>query len=283
MTPLARVIAAGLVLVSAAGATAEETAQRPGTQKPPAKPAPPSPTHPRQRIPAKKPTPSGPRIFVHVNGGYQATTTDFRSTVPFRLTTDATEEAQLEAGYKVAAGPMLDVRGGARLHRRLGAAIAITRFTETGSANVRARLPHPFFLQRLRDVIGDPGDFRREELGIHPQATYMVPVTRRIVATVFGGPSFFNARQDLVERVQYSEEYPYDTATFTGVVKKRDTDSAVGFNVGMDVAYFFAKNVGAGGVVRFSRASMRVEPGAGQTQRADAGGLHLGAGIRFAF
>jgi len=262
VTRHAGLLAAALVVLTAAAAAAEE--QRPAP-----------------RVAAT--TPSRPRVFVNVNGGYQATSTDFRSTVPFRLTTDPTEEAQVETGYGIAAGPVFDVRGGALLYRRLGAAVAVTKFTETGGADVRARVPHPFVFERPREVTGDPSGFRREELGIHMQATYTVPVTRRIVATMFGGPSFFNLQQDLVERVQYSEAYPYDTATFTGVEQRRAKDSGIGFNAGMDVAYFFAKQVGVGGVVRFSRASMNLDAAPGQSQRIDAGGLHLGGGIRFAF
>lgn len=258
MTPFLRGLTVVLVLLPLAAASAEEQTRQPTP-------------------------PSGPRIFVQLNGGYQPTTTDFRSTVPFRLTTDPTEEAQFESGYDVAAGPMVDVRGGVRLYQRLGAAVAVNRFVETGGASVRARLPHPFFFERPREISGNPDGFRREELGVHVQATYTVEVTRRISATLFGGPSFFDVRQDLVDRVEYSEEYPFDTATFTGIVKKRDSDSAVGFNVGMDVGYFFAKNIGVGGVIRFSRASVDVEPTAGRNQRVDAGGLHVGAGVRFAF
>ena len=277
MTPLAGAIAIASVLALPAASTG--TAQRPAPQKPPSKPAQPSPIKPR--VAPKKP--SEPRLFIHVNGGVQATTTDFRTTVPFRLFTDPTEEAQFEAGYGIEAGPLVDVRGGALIHRRLGVAVGMTRFTETGGATVRARLPHPFFLDRPREISGDTGGFRREELAIHFQATYAIPVRRRIVATMFGGPSVFNVRQDLVERVQFSEEYPYDTATFTGAPKRRGKDARIGFNVGMDIAHFFTRHVGVGGVVRFSRASMQMDIAEGRTQNVDAGGLHLGGGVRLAF
>jgi hypothetical protein len=60
--------------------------------------------------------------------------------------------------------------------------------------------------------------------------------------------------QTLVIDVNYTQAYPYDIATFEGVDSRRVTGSAAGFNVGADLSWLFTRNVGAGVLVRLTRA-----------------------------
>lgn len=222
----------------------------------------------------------GTRGFFGVDGGYQAATTDFRDQVEFTL---HAEDSEIDASYEVAPGPLVDVRGGLRLWRGLAVGVAVTRYSEAGTASVTAGLPHPFFFRTHRQVSGEDATFRREEIGAHLQVAWIAPVGDRLTVTVFGGPSHFTVRQDMVERVEFSESYPYDTATFTGLRKKRAKDSAVGFNAGLDVGYFFSRYVGLGGLVRFSRATVGLTAIDDDTVSIDTGGLHATGGLRFRF
>ena len=99
---------------------------------------------------------------------------------------------------------------------------------------------------------------------------------------MFGGPSFFSVKQDIVNDFEISETYPYDTATFTRAIAASQSESAVGVNVGGDVAYFFTPNVGVGGTAQSSGATVEMTVPSG-TADVKAGGLQVGGGLRLRF
>jgi hypothetical protein len=85
-----------------------------------------------------------------------------------------------------------------------------------------------------------------------------------------------------VTDVSISSTYPYDAATFVGVDSRRISGTATGFNAGADVRWMFTRNIGVGGLVRFTRAKVDLEID-GRTVQVDAGGAQAGAGLRLAF
>ena len=97
------------------------------------------------------------------------------------------------------------------------------------------------------------------------------------------GPSWFNVNQDLVTDVAYTELYPYDAAAFSSATVSRATKSKVGYNVSADVGLRLSRNVGVGGIVRFSRASLDLVAANATTAKVDAGGLQVGGGLRVFF
>ena len=64
------------------------------------------------------------RGFVTINGGYQATSTDFTDNVVFTL---FVEEGDFDAGYGV--DPVFDVSGGVRVWRNLAIGVGVSRFS----------------------------------------------------------------------------------------------------------------------------------------------------------
>jgi|RhiMethySRZTD1v2_1073278.scaffolds.fasta_scaffold507100_1 opacity protein-like surface antigen len=220
------------------------------------------------------------RGFVSINGGYQASSTDFRDSVVF---TEFVEQGSVDSSYTVKSGPQLDISGGARVWRSLGIGVGVTRFSKSGAVSVAGKIPHPFFFNQARSVEGEAGGLTREELAVHIQAMAIVPGGERLSLAVFAGPSFFDVKQAIVQRLQYSQQYPYDTATFSGVETDTPSESTIGFNAGADVGYFFSRNVGIGGVIRFTRASVDFTSIDGQTVSVDAGGVQAGAGLRLRF
>ena len=220
-----------------------------------------------------------PRGFVSINGGYQASTTEFDDSFTFSL---HQETGTTRVTYPVEAGAIFDAAGGVRLWRGLGAGLAVSRFVRDGSAATATSLPHPFFLQQHRSLDGDATGIRREETGIHLQAQYGVPLSRRLYLTLMAGPSLLRVDQALVIDVNYTEAYPYDEATFSGADSSGRDGSAVGFNLGADVRWMFTPAIGAGGFVRFTRGQVDLETGE-RTITVDAGGAQAGAGVRFVF
>jgi hypothetical protein len=47
--------------------------------------------------------------------------------------------------------------------------------------------------------------------------------------------------------------------------------------------WFFSKNVGVGGLVRFSRATIDLDAPENRTVSVDAGGVYAGGGVRVIF
>jgi len=221
-----------------------------------------------------------PRGFISANGGYRATSTDFADSI---VITRYVEQGSIDASYLVDKGPQLDIAGGARLWRSLGGGVAVTRFSKSGPAGVIARIPHPFFFNQLRSVEGEAEGLTHEELGVHLQVMAMLPVGQRLSVVVFGGPSLFRITRGLIDDVQYDDQYPYDSATFTAAGTSNTSATKLGFHAGADVGYFFARNVGVGGVIRFSGATMNLDTSDGNTVAVDAGGFQAGAGLRLRF
>jgi hypothetical protein len=220
------------------------------------------------------------RVHVSINGGYQATSNDFSDRFEF--------ERNLETGttsveYPVKGGFVFDAGGGVRLWRNLGAGVSVSYFTREDSAATTSSVPHPFFFNQPREVTGDATGVKRTETAAHVQATYLIATGGRLRVVLSGGPSFFNVEQDLVNDIVVTETYPYDTAAFGSATTTTAKGSAVAFNVGADVMWMFGKTVGAGGLIRFSKASIDLDAPDNRTVSVDAGGFFAGGGLRVVF
>ena len=220
-----------------------------------------------------------PRFAIAVNGGYQPSTTSFADRFTFDLNR---ETASVDTSYPVEAGALFDVGVSLRFWKRLAVGGAVSRFSADGVVQVEASLPHPLFFQRNRAVSGESGGVTREETAVHIQAQYYLPPIGPVLVLVSGGPSLLDVKQSIATDVNYTEEYPYDTATFVGADSRRVTGTATGFNVGADIRWMFSKHLGVGGLVRFTRAKVDLALDS-RTIRVDAGGTQVGVGARLAF
>jgi hypothetical protein len=191
---------------------------------------------------------------------------------------DFGEAAVVNTTYKPRVAPGLEVAGGVRVWRHLAVGLAVSRVTKTSGGAVDAQVPHPFFFGRPRSVSGDASGLHRDETAIHLQAR-LLPSTARWQATLIGGPSWINVRQDLVDDVTVTQSYPFDTATFSGVAKQRVSKSHLGFNAGVDATYWMKPRVGIGVAALFARARVPLTSSA----TTDAGGMHVTAGLRLGF
>ena len=130
----------------------------------------------------------------------------------------------------------------------------------------------------------DGADFRENgETAVHLQARAVVPVGTRLQMMLFGGPSFFQVKQDVVTEIVYADTYPYDTASFGGAQTTAAKESNIGFNVGGDVAFFFTRQLGVGFSTQFSGVNVDVPRVDGGTTPVKAGGLQAGGGLRLRF
>lgn len=258
-------------------------AQAPTPKTPPGPPPQSPPRTPPRTPPRVAPRPTGPaqpRFTLSISGGYQPTTTSFDDR--FTFTRDQ-ETGRTDTAHDVGAGPVFDGGFGARLWRGLGVGVAVSRFTVDGVVSATSSIPHPFFLNRHRDVSGEAGGMRRQETGVHVQAQYTAPVGKRLQVTLMGGATSFRVSQTVVIDVNYTEAYPYDAATFAGVDSTRKTGTAIGFNAGADIRWMLSKHVGAGGLVRVARGTAQIDAAENRIISVDVGGVQAGGGIRLVF
>ena len=220
------------------------------------------------------------RVFIHANGGLQTTSTDFADNIVF---TEFVEDGDLDASYGIDSGAIIDIGGGVRLPANLGVGIGFSRFDTSHDASVDARIPHPFFFDRHRTIAGSAPGLTRTEAAVHLQLHWFAPVPDQMELSVFGGPSFFNVTQGLVTAVGFSQSYPFDEASFTEASTGEQSESAVGYNIGADVGYFFSRHVGVGVLVRFSGASVDLLSQDEGRISIDLGGLHAGGGLKLRF
>ena len=220
------------------------------------------------------------RVFVSLSGGLEIASTTFTENPPFRL---FVEDSDFLAHYSRDGDWGFDVTVGTRVWRNVAIGVGVSIFDVGSDATVTARLAHPFYFDRHREVSGAASGLARREIAIHLQPTWIVPVTDRIDVSVFGGPSFFRVDHDLITAVEFAHAYPFDTARFTGVATEIQSEPAIGFNAGVDVAFHFSANVGVGGIARFSRATVNFTSVDGAVVPTDAGGVQIGVGLRLRF
>jgi hypothetical protein len=220
------------------------------------------------------------RIIVSAGAGIQPTTILFRDITRYTVNL---EEARAESAYDVEGGMTFDLGVGVRVAGPLTAMMSVNRLNRgTTSANTFST-PHPFFFNQNRQTSAPLGGLNLSETMVHVSAAYVVPTESALQVVVFGGPTFIQFKQEIVQTFGFNETYPYDTLTDVQLTRGTNSDSAIGFNAGVDVAWFFSPNVGVGGQLRFVQAEKRLSIGDGDPFDLSLGGVQFGAGIRFRF
>ena len=220
------------------------------------------------------------RFTVSFNAGYQAATNSFSDRLTFEV---YKEQGTTEARYPVKGNVMFDAGGSIRLWKRLGAGVMVSRYTRDHTAHTVSRVPHPLYLEHLRDVVGDAGGITRTETGAHVQVLFLVPTPGHLQFALSAGPSYISVEQDLIAMVRYQDVYPFDDAPFTGADTKKARRSAAGYNAGADLRWMFNRTFGAGAEVRFARARVKLRAPGDRTLSVDAGGAQAGVGVRIHF
>ena len=216
-----------------------------------------------------------------LNGAFGTRTLDFSESRKF---TEFVEQTTLEARYQDKPGPGFDVGVQYNVVRHFGVLASFSAMSGDGSASYSAALPHPLYFNQPRRVSGSIDGLKYKEAGGHLDLVGS-GASGALEFAAFAGATFFNVQVDLAEAIHYTQSYPYDSVTITGVPAKQFSDSPIGFNVGGRLDYGFgqARRFGVGVQARFSRASVKLVPSEGNSLTFDVGGIQLGAGLRVAF
>jgi hypothetical protein len=158
-----------------------------------------------------------------------------------------------------------------------------------------ATIPHPLVPNALgTDTAVTAERLRRQESALNMFVAFVPYESDKILVRVYGGPTYFWYKADMVQDVGYVQEFT--TSPITNVVTITDyfqvddvkstfKASNIGFHVGGDFAFFFTKAFGVGAGVRYSdgKATVDFEPMSEQSQDITMGGTSLFVGVRFRF
>jgi hypothetical protein len=219
-------------------------------------------------------------VLISVSGGVQQAASDVSDHFSFSKNQ---ETETVDVKYPMKPGGLFDVGGSFRVWKNLALGAAFSRANGNGTAEVTASVPHPFFFNQPRTVTGTEDGVQHAENGVHLQVQYLVPVSGSVRIVIGAGPSWLSVEHESVTDITVTESYPFDTAAFGGAVTKTTKASATGYNAGIDVTWMFARSVGLGGLVRYTRADLDLKPATDRTLTIKAGGVQGAAGIRFAF
>lgn len=220
----------------------------------------------------------GANGYVSLNGFYDiASRSSDLVTRPEINLEPATVTASPETGKK----PLYDFTAGGRVRGNVGFGFGITFGTKTEDAPVRGSIPHPFYFNQPRTLV-DSTSLERSDLMVHLAALWLVPVNDRFAVTAFGGPTWFQVKQETIRNLTLREAFPFETVAIDTVDRERLTRSRWGFNAGFDVSYYFSRYLGVQGLVRYSNGTVTITS-TGTDSDLKVGGLHAGAGLRIRY
>jgi hypothetical protein len=225
------------------------------------------------------------RVLIDANVAATVTSSTFTDSFTYQHPYSANipgEEASVETTVKSPTAAMFEGGVLVRVFRNVAAGVAYYQASSTEELEITARIPHPFLLAHHRTVEGSVAA-RNEQSGIHLNAAYVLPATRSIYVAVSGGPTYFTVRQRLVKSVAVSETYPYDEASFASADLESPSGSGWGFNAGVDVGWMLSRTFGVGGLLRYTKATLSIQPSGRAARDIDVGGMHAGLGARVAF
>ena len=222
------------------------------------------------------------RGFLNVNFGLQVIAEDVATTTTSfaiydetgKLTTAQTIDSQ---------APFFDIGGGFRVAGNFGVGFSYSRLSATGAAVISAQVPSPVYYDQPRTATATVNDLEHVEDGYHFQALWMLPVTDKFDIVISGGPSLFRLTQGAVTAPQITEVgSPYSSVNMT-VSQTSTTGSQIGFNLGADLTFRFANNVGVGAMIRYAPATVSLTIDGGDTSDVKVGGFQFGGGLRIRF
>lgn len=228
------------------------------------------------------------RVFANINFGYQVQDQDFRQTAEFPL---YDETATWDATHALEGGPIFDVGAGFRVLPKLSLGASYTlRTKQSRDVTINASLPSPIFTDTFRQTTASATGLEYTEQAFHVQALWHIPVTVEFDVTLFGGPTFFQVKNDLISGISDRDVVEaggdFSSVSLQNISTTRPSESTVGFNVGIDGTYMFIRNAGIGAMLRYSRGSADLAAPAGTGSESfsiDVGGLEIAAGLRFRF
>jgi hypothetical protein len=221
--------------------------------------------------------------FIALSPAQKAQTYTWTTMLYGEPATAATAYPALPTAYGVG------LEGGYQFKNGLGFGLHWTQATYDYSVGLALSIPHPFYYNAYAsDADTTASSLTRKDTAVDISVTYVPHTPDRWRIRLFGGPTYFSVSQEMVSDIGYDQIYgfspSYNLVTITDFSQETVEGNTWGFHGGADVAYFFSRHVGVGGVVRVNGGSVDVdEPLSEQKATLKLGGVLLGAGVRFRF
>jgi hypothetical protein len=201
------------------------------------------------------------------------------------------ETTALASSYpKPSTGVDFDFGGGYMFSPRAGIGMSLTGTAHEDGVGLGITVPHPYFFN-ASDTDGAPtkDKLTRTEGAAHIQVMLVPTHSENLRLRVFGGPSYFRYKADMVQDVEYSQlAFQFsrlNSVVITGYNAEKVEGTGWGFHGGADVSWFFSRFVGVGGFARYARGSVSLDPEPLSEEQHDVtvGGFQSGGGLRFRF
>ena len=221
----------------------------------------------------------GTNGYVSFNGMYEARTTTFESVTTPKINQ---EPARISTTLELPPGLVYDMSVGGRIKGNLGIGFGFAYFKRTEDAQMVGDIPHPFYFDQPR-TLDATTPLDHEDFAVHMHGMWLLPVSKGFQIALFGGPTYFQIKQQSITDPKIEDDYPFDTVRLASSSATREKATSWGFNAGLDASRFFSQYVGVSGMVRFSRGHVKLTSAGSDTPPVDVGGLQVGAGIRFRY
>ena len=137
-------------------------------------------------------------------------------------------------------------------------------------------IPDPAEFENPRSVSGTVAGMSHRETWVGIQGVYGLSFNDKTSVLIMGGPAIAKVEHDVVTNASVLES---SSGPSVSVETSRQSKTFVGYIFGFDVRYFFHRNIGAGGFLRWTGASGDFDNGS----PIEVGGFQFGAGVRFRY
>lgn len=212
-----------------------------------------------------------PKMFASLEVGAQPTQRTVTSTGSFAV---YDETATVNTSQPVHNGPVFGGSVGYRLTPAVGISAGVTVFNaRTADATVSASIPDLLVYGQPASVTATTTGLAHSQLGIHLDAVWFHPVSRKLELVLSGGPSVVRVSHDVVSASVTTGTQALKTGTAT------ETGSAFGFNAGGEGNYRIGQKALVGIFVRYVAATTDLP----SVTDLKVGGLQAGLGLRLRF
>lgn len=231
---------------------------------------------------APAPAPAPDRFRLVLNGSFSLTKPSFSESRTF---TEYAEQTTIRASYEAGTAFVPDISLQVSLFRGFGILVGYATAKRDLTGQVQVSRPHPLYLNRDRSASADISGYSLTEGAFRLDAAY-ARGAGHLDWALFAGVTLFQVEADLLQRPTYNDVYPYDEMSITSTPSTTAKQSPTGLNVGGGLDYRFgsSRRFGAGVMMRYSKASVKLKAETAATEATfDAGGLEIGAGLRVYF
>lgn len=212
-------------------------------------------------------------VFASVSAGGQTGT----RTESTNFTFDLYEEvATIDVTRDIKGSSFVDVTFGASLINNIGAALSIWSRSAASDGAMTGSIPDPAEFENPRSVSGTVAGMAHRETWVGIQGVYGLSFNDKTSVLIMGGPAIAKVEHDVVTNASVLES---SSGPSVSVETSRQSKTFVGYIFGFDVRYFFHRNIGAGGFLRWTGASGDFDNGS----PIEVGGFQFGAGVRFRY